>query len=92
MTHDPATIAIQQKDNLGNLAVYFDCGTEDELGIYPMDVAFDDSLTTYGIQHTWESYSGTHTSGLMERFPVSLAFLDAALHPAASMSSIAYAH
>lgn len=89
LTHDPSIIAVQQSANISNLGIYFDCGSEDELGVYPMDVAFDSVLTANSIAHTWQSYSGTHTSGLLTRFPVSLAFLDAAMHPA--MATMAFA-
>lgn len=91
MQHDPATLAVQQTSSIGDLAIYFDCGTEDELGIHPMDAAFDDSLTAHGIDHTFDSYSGDHRTGWIGRLATSFGFIDDAFpHPATT--SIAFAH
>ncbi|MFH0883258.1 MAG: alpha/beta fold hydrolase [bacterium] len=88
--HNPALIAVEMAP-YDNMAIYFDCGTMDELGVYPTDVAFDDTLTAHGIEHTFVSYVGTHTSGLITRFPIALVFIDGAMHPAAA-TMMAFTH
>lgn len=49
--------------------VYFDCGENDELGMYWPNVALDKQLNEMHIKHQFETYSnpGTHISNLYER-------------------------
>lgn len=49
--------------------IYFDCGENDELGMYWPNVAFDKQLSDMHIKHQFETYSnpGTHISNLYER-------------------------
>ncbi len=42
----------------GELAIYFDSGTDDEAGFYPMAVRFDQRMNELGLQHTFVSVSG----------------------------------
>jgi S-formylglutathione hydrolase len=55
--------------------IFFDCGTQDEMGGYPQNVNLHSHLVTLGIDHTWQSYIGGHFDKLPERFPIGIAFL-----------------
>lgn len=60
-------------------AIYFDCGLQDELGNYPANVAFAETLDARGLAYEFQSFIGGHIDRLPERFPISLAFLDSVL-------------
>ena len=60
-------------------AIYFDCGTEDELGNYPTNLSFADTLDARGIPYEFNSFVGNHNDQLPYRFPISLVFLDSAM-------------
>ncbi|HPF50064.1 MAG TPA: alpha/beta hydrolase-fold protein [Draconibacterium sp.] len=49
--------------------VYFDCGENDELGMYQPNVMLNEQLNSMHIKHQFETYSnpGTHISNLYER-------------------------
>jgi len=76
--HSPATLAGQLSTG-SDLAIYFDCGTEDELMLYPFNTAFADSLVRLGLAFEFRSYSGDHTSQLPSRVGISLAYIDSAM-------------
>jgi PKD repeat protein len=78
--HNPATLAAQFDNNV-NLSIYFDCGINDELYLYPMNRAFADSLDSLGMIYEFQSYFGNHFDQLSERFPVSLSFLNSVMTP-----------
>jgi S-formylglutathione hydrolase FrmB len=61
-------------------AIYFDCGTEDELYFYPFNMAFAESLDVLRIPHLFRSYSGTHASNLTSRLMISFAFADSIMY------------
>lgn len=49
-------------------AIAFDAGARDEFKAIPASlVILDRELNTYGIAHTYETYDGTHTSGIAQR-------------------------
>lgn len=48
-------------------SIYFDCGENDDLGMYEPNVMFHEHLETLKIKHNFESYPGTHLSNLYER-------------------------
>jgi S-formylglutathione hydrolase len=49
-------------------AIAFDAGTNDEFKAIPASlVTLDRELNTFGIAHTYETYNGTHTSGIAQR-------------------------
>jgi enterochelin esterase-like enzyme len=75
LEHDPARL-IQEipVDRLPD--IYFDCGSVDELHMYPFNVDFDAHLTALGIVHDWRSYYGTHTSLIHKRVAKSLEWID----------------
>lgn len=77
----PGILVGEQQDELDDLAIYFDCGNQDELGVFPMNSAFDDSLTAYGIEHTFEEYNGDHSSLLAQRAQISFTFIAEQFEP-----------
>ncbi len=79
LVHDPARLATNITPN-SELAIYFDCGMQDELLFYPFNTSFADSLNTYGLNYIFQSYIGNHSNQLGSRFPISLSFLDSVLN------------
>lgn len=66
LRHDPVMLVNPFKDSLQKLtAIKFDCGTEDDLHITSQN--YSDTLSEYGIQHVFESYTGGHGDKLFER-------------------------
>ena len=76
--HDATHLATLLPPN-PNLAIYFDCGTLDELELYPTNVAFADSLDSLDIIYEFQSFTGGHTGELYSRVPISLTFLDSVM-------------
>ncbi len=66
--HFPLDMLPRSADRLKRLAgLAFDVGTRDEL-VPPSQLAtMDTALTRAGVQHTFETYDGTHTSRIGER-------------------------
>lgn len=50
----------QEFPGLENVAIYFDCGTEDEYGFFAGAARLDEILTARGIEHEFHLYPGTH--------------------------------
>ncbi|MCB2198588.1 T9SS type A sorting domain-containing protein [bacterium] len=71
----PGTLVRDQHNSLDDLAIYFDCGNADELGVFPMNTALVDSLDAFGIEHTFEEYNGDHSSLLAQRTQVGFTFI-----------------
>lgn len=72
--HDPSSLA----DNLGDgeLAIYFDCGDQDEIGFHDHALYFRDKLAARGVRHTFASVPGRHDDSLWKRrLPFSLKFV-----------------
>jgi len=62
--------SLKYKNGLRQLkTVYFDCGENDELGMFQPNVLFDAQLDAINVKHQFEIYSnpGTHISNLYER-------------------------
>ena len=78
LEHDPARLATNINPD-SDLAIYFDCGMQDELLFYPFNTSFADSLDTLGLNYIFQSYTGGHSTHLANRFPISLSFLDSVL-------------
>jgi S-formylglutathione hydrolase FrmB len=78
LLHNPAHLASVLRTNT-NLAIYFDCGMQDELTLFAWNTAFRDSLNLQGLAYTFLSYAGTHSGQLNSRFPISLIFLDSVM-------------
>ena len=79
LVHNPARIAAALPPG-SNLALYFDCGTLDELGCYAFNTGFRDSLSLLGLPYTWFSFVGRHENHLVDRLPISLHFLDSVMN------------
>ena len=72
--HDPASLL--QKLEPGKLALYLDCGTEDEFGLDAEAAYVDELLGGKKLEHTYFSGPGHHDFGFwVPRLPKSLAFL-----------------
>jgi len=78
LLHNPAHLASVLRTNT-NLAIYFDCGMQDELTLFAWNTAFRDSLNLQGLAYTFLPYAGTHSGQLNIRFPISLIFLDSVM-------------
>jgi S-formylglutathione hydrolase FrmB len=78
----------QQNTDLQNLAIYFDCGTEDELGFYDQTVTFDSVLTAEEIPHRFLPVPGGHEDNLIARGIVALTFLDSVMRAASDVSDV----
>ncbi len=50
--------------------IYFDCGTEDPLGMYSPNVMLDEQLTQLHIKHEFETFAGGHFSNIYERLAI----------------------
>lgn len=71
--HSPDLLAGKLKS--GYLAIYFDCGTEDEFGFLDHARYFRDRLTELGIAHEFQTAPGTHNDALFrQRIKESLRF------------------
>jgi S-formylglutathione hydrolase FrmB len=57
-------------------AIYFDCGTLDELQLFIHNTGFRDTLDITGIPYTFRPYTGFHGNKLNERLEISLLFID----------------
>ncbi|MFH0755712.1 MAG: alpha/beta hydrolase-fold protein, partial [Bacteroidota bacterium] len=64
-----------------DLAIYFDCGIQDETLAYAFNTSFADSLDHLGIPYEFQSFAGGHSNQLTTRFPVALQFLDSVMNP-----------
>jgi S-formylglutathione hydrolase FrmB len=72
--HDPAVLAAGLKD--GELAIYFDCGTEDGFKLQDDALYLHEVLAGAGVAHTWELVPGTHAWALWQaRVRVGLGFV-----------------
>jgi len=77
--HDVPRLAAQMPPDT-NLAIYFDCGMQDEIFCYPQNTALAESLDALGISYEFQSYTGNHSNQLRSRYPMSLTFLDSAMN------------
>jgi len=74
MDNDVASMAATL--NAPNLDIYFDCGTNDDLHLYPFNTSFADSLDAYGIDYTFVTHSGNHSTAFATQFGFGLEFAD----------------
>ena len=71
--YDPFSLAEKIKN--GDLAIYFDCGQQDEYGFHDTALVFHDRLLELGIDHKFESVPGKHDEELWkQRIAQSLKF------------------
>ncbi len=79
LLHDPARLARNIIPG-SDLAIYFDCGVEDEYMFYPLSVSFADTLDKFGIDYTFRSFTGNHFDHFAERLQISISFLDSVMN------------
>ncbi len=61
----------QFENNLRQLkTIYFDCGSNDELFMFPFNEMLDQQLTEMHIKHQFETFEGTHINHLYERLAI----------------------
>jgi S-formylglutathione hydrolase FrmB len=85
--HMPAEIA-RTDSSVRSLTIFFDCGTQDELGFYPQNVHFAQALDSLGVPHRFESYVGDHTNLLYLRGALALVLLDSVMQAAGAVPEI----
>ena len=76
--HDIPVLAAQLPQD--TIAIYFDCGMNDEYHCYPMHMALADSLSALGITYQWHPYAGYHSNQMNTRVPLAFAFLDSVMN------------
>ena len=78
LLYDCSTLAgkISKKENL---AIYFDCGKQDETYAYPFNAKFAEVLDQLKLPYEFQSYTGGHYDR-DSRYPVGLAFLDSLMN------------
>ena len=59
--NNPFLLAKKNRELLRNLAIYFNCGQNDDYGFEKGAAALDQQLTEEQIQHEYHSYSGDHS-------------------------------
>jgi S-formylglutathione hydrolase FrmB len=62
-----------------NLAIWFDCGTADDLHLYPFNTAFDETLAVLGIPHQFLTISGGHHNVTPAQLALSFGFADSVM-------------
>lgn len=66
LLHDPVSFLSNYLNNPSQLsAIQFDCGSDDM--VLPINTDFSEKLTTFGIDHIYETYDGDHTNRIAER-------------------------
>ncbi len=80
LNQDIKTKLTNDPDAFANLSIYFDCGDEDQLGLYNGTRALDQLLSLYGKEHTYMEYGGysgypaDHNHFVYDRLPYILKF------------------
>jgi hypothetical protein len=62
-----------------DLAIYFDCGTADELLLYPFNTAFAETLTVLGVPHLFRTIPGGRHDINAGRLALSVGFADSVM-------------
>jgi hypothetical protein len=76
--HNPAYLATLLPSE-ADLAIYFDCGKQDEHAFYPANVKFSEILAALNIPHVFESFVGGHYNKIPERERIELLYLDSVM-------------
>jgi len=85
MEHNPACFVMDFSQN-PNLEIFFDCGLQDQMGLYEWNQGFRDSLEKYQIDCKFQSYNGLHGNKLPERIPNAIRFCDSVMNLPTSVS------
>ncbi len=81
--HDPAWLVANGKVGKGDLAIYLDCGTEDDFALEDGAQYLHDLLTARGLDHSFTLAPGHHNFEFWRaRLPISLAFVETQFHAA----------
>ena len=72
--HDPYLLVDNHLETLSTQNIYFDCGTQDELQLYPHSEDMHNKLLEFGIEHTFAPYSGSHSSSIYQKLEDSFEF------------------
>jgi hypothetical protein len=79
--HNPPNMAAQLPPET-DLAIYFDCGQQDEVHCYPPNLAFRDSLDLLSIDYFFRPFTGGHAL-IYSSFYASMTFLDSVMSSSA---------
>jgi S-formylglutathione hydrolase FrmB len=60
--NQPSSLARKNKVGVGNLAIYFNCGREDEYSFEVGAIALDRQLQEEHIKHEFHLYPGNHSA------------------------------
>jgi len=72
--HDPYLLVDEHINTLLSQNIYFDCGNQDELQVFPHSEDMHNKLFDLGIPHTYAPYSGTHSSHIYDKIEDSFIF------------------
>lgn len=73
--NSPFILAKQNRAAIAKLAIYFNCGTDDEFGFEKGAAALDKQLTAEGIKHEFHLYPGNHSAAyFLDHLPEVLMF------------------
>jgi S-formylglutathione hydrolase FrmB len=85
LLHNPVLLARNiNKDT--SLAIFFDCGLQDEWGLYPFSTAFADSLDKLGLVYEFQSFNGGHYNQFTQRARIAFEFLDSVMNKIVGIS------
>jgi len=65
LLNSPYVLARKNAAELMNMKIYFDCGTEDNFGLYHGASDLDDTLTALKIPHEFHLYPGAHSDSYL---------------------------
>jgi len=72
--HDPYLLIDNHLETLVTQNIYFDCGSQDELQLFPHSEDMHDKLFELGIPHTYAPYSGSHSGSIYQKLEDSFEF------------------
>ena len=72
--HDPYLLIDNHLETLATQNIYFDCGSQDELQLFPHNEDMHDKLFELGIEHTYAPYSGSHSGSIYQKLEDSFEF------------------
>ena len=72
--HDPYLLVDNHVNTLLSQNIYFDCGNQDELTVFPHSQDMNSKLMDLEVPHTFDYYDGTHSSHIYQRLEISFQF------------------
>ena len=73
--HDPYLLVNNHIETLMTQNIYFDCGSSDELQLFPHSEDMHDKLLDFGIPHTYAPYAGSHSGSIYQKLEDSFEFI-----------------